>query len=58
MRDAEIYDAVLRRAINEAYDRGYAAGRAVGYDAGFLAAIKPEVSADDLEPAGRTVPAA
>lgn len=52
-----IYDEVIAKAVGEAYDRGYAAGREIGYNAGFLALCKTEVS-DDVEPAGRTFPAA
>lgn len=52
-----IYDATIAKAVSDAYDRGYAAGREIGYNAGFLAACKTEVSAN-VEPAGRTLPTA
>lgn len=52
-----IYDAIIAKAVADAYDRGYAAGREIGYNAGFLAASKTEVSAD-VEPSGRTLSAA
>lgn len=56
MSETEIYDAVLRRAVNEAYDRGYAAGREIGFDVGFLTAARAayvmsrKEGADDNDP--------
>ncbi|WP_156949705.1 hypothetical protein [Paenibacillus sp. FSL R7-269] len=51
MSEAErvIYDVVIAKAVANAYDSGYLAGRDIGYNAGFLAAIKTEVSAGDCE---------
>ena len=51
-----IYDEVLAKAVADAYDRGYAAGKEIGYDVGFLTAARAAVQRkeganDDAGPA-------
>jgi len=53
-------DAVIARAVADAYDKGRALGYAEGYDAGFLVMAKAgvgiteEVAADDCESRSET----
>lgn len=35
-----IYDEVLAKAVADAYERGYAAGKEIGFDVGFLTAAR------------------
>jgi hypothetical protein len=38
--DRALYDEVLAKAVADAYDRGYAAGKEIGFDVGFLTAAR------------------